>query len=103
MSILNCSLDFNTFNTYTDDEQAIVSDAEKAFISMMESKYNEIKFRQYSQGEDGLYSKGLWEYSYSINYNLSMFTDKGCIIRKYDDYNRDAIIIQGDQLNIIKA
>ncbi len=33
----------------------LIADAEKAFIKILDSKYNEVKYENYPQGEDGLY------------------------------------------------
>lgn len=43
---------------YTDDEEAIIADAEKAFVSMLDAKYNEIKFNNYPKGGDCIYVQG---------------------------------------------
>lgn len=104
INIMNSIEDLHDLFTYTDDEQSIVADAEKAFVSMLESKYNEVKFKQYPKGEDGLYSKGLKGYSYSINYDLTISTEKENFVGKYGDFiNRDAIVIQDNEVNIFKS
>ena len=95
--------DFQNLFTYTDDEESIVADAEKAFVSILESKYNEVKFKQYPKGKDGLFDKGLKGYSYSINYDLTISTDKASIVGKYDDFIRDSIIIQDNNVNLCKT
>lgn len=94
--------DFQSLFTYTDDEEAIVADAEKAFVSILESKYNEVKFKQYPKGKDGLFDKGLKGYSYSINYDLTISTEKASIVGKYEDFNRDSIIVQYNDVNLYK-
>ena len=89
--------------TYTDDEEAIVADAEKAFISMLDSKYNEVKFKEYPKGTDGLYEKGLQGYMYSINYDLRLFTDKNIFYGKYRNFfGRDTIWVQGNDVKLIR-
>lgn len=103
INTMNNIEDFDDLFTYTDDEQSIVADAEKAFVSMLDSKYNEIKFKQYPQGKDGLFDKGLQGYLYSINYDLTISTDKASIIGKYEDINRDAIVIHNNSVSIIKS
>lgn len=102
INTMNSMRDINELFTYTDDEKAIVADAEKAFVSILNSKYNEKKFKNYPQGADGLYNKGLQSYSYSINYDITLKTEKGSIVGKYDDFNRDAIIICNDDVNLVK-
>ena len=96
--------DIQNMFTYTDDEEAIVADAEKAFVSMFGSKYNEVKFKEYPKSSDGLYNKGLKGYSYSINYDLRLYTDKIEYLGKYDNYmDRDGIVVQGDYVTHIKS
>ena len=103
INIMNSLEDIENLFTYTDNEEAIVADAEKAFVSMLESKYNEVKFKQYPKGKDGLFNKSLQAYSYSINYNLTISTDKASIVGKYDDINRDSIVIQNNKVSIIRS
>lgn len=102
INVLDNIDDIDELFLYTDDEQAIVADAEKAFVSMLASKYNEVKFRQYPKGKDGLFSKGLQGYSYSINYDLTLSTDKARFVGRYENFNRDSIIINGDEVKLFK-
>ena len=102
INVLNSIDAIDDLFSYTDDEQAIVADAEKAFVSMLESKYNEVKFRQHPKGKDGLFSKGLQGYSYSINYDLTLSTDKASLVGKYENFNRDSIIIHGNEVELFK-
>lgn len=90
--------------TYTDDEEAIVADAEKAFVSMLDTKYNKVKFKKYPQGGDGLYDKGLQGYAYGINYDMKLVTKAAEFIGKHDRYlERDYIFVQGDEVDIMKV
>lgn len=102
INVLNSIEDIENLYIYTDDEKAIVADAEKAFVSMLESKYNEVKFKQYPKGKDGLFSKGLQGYSYSINYDLTISTNKASFVGKYDNFNRDSIIIHDNEVELFK-
>jgi hypothetical protein len=104
INTMNSIEDMNGLFIYTDDEEAVVADAEKAFVSMLDSKYNEVKFKQYPQGTDGLYHKGLQGYQYSINYDMIIFTEKASFIGKYEDFiNRDAILVQENEVALIKV
>lgn len=104
INTMNSVEDMNDLFTYTDDEEAIVADAEKAFVSMLDSKYNEVKFKQYPQGTDGLYHKGLKGYIYGINYDMTISTEKASFIGKYGMFtNRDAILVQDNEVALIKA
>ena len=89
--------------TYTDDEDAITADAEKAYVSLLKSKYNDVKFKQYPKGADGLYDKGLNGYIYSINYDLRLYTEQEEISGKYEDLDRDGILVQKNTVKIIKS
>lgn len=89
---------------YTDDEEAIIADAEKAFVSMLDAKYNEVKFRNYPKGGDGLYDKGLQGYIYGINYDIKLVTKTAEFVGKYGRYfERDCIFVQGDDVEILKV
>ncbi|CAN7317027.1 hypothetical protein [Acidovorax delafieldii] len=65
--------DFGDMNTYP-DKSRIISDAEKAFIKIMDPGYNNQKYLAYPKGVDGLYDLGLNGYSYSINENFIFTT-----------------------------
>lgn len=62
----------------------IVSDAEKAFVSLLQPKYNIIKFKSYPEGKDGLYESGLDSYGYSIAESLTFNTSHGKIRGNYN-------------------
>lgn len=61
------------------DHKRIVVDAEKAFVSLLQPKYNTIRFKQYPKGEDGLYDSKLDRYSYSIAEAITFNTPHGQI------------------------
>ena len=88
-----------------DDEIAIYSDAEKAFIKILDANYNEIKYANYPKGADGLYNAGLLRYGYIINERLSLFTDKqkmrgGNI---FEGEPMDMIMINGDKVTFVSG
>lgn len=95
--------DIENMFKYTDDEEAIVADAEKAFVSMFDSKYNEIKFKEYPKSTDGLYDKGLKGYLFSINYDIKLYTDKADFIGRFDNLDRDGILVRDDEVLVLKA
>lgn len=85
------------------NETAIVADAEKAFIKLMSTKYNQVKYTNYPKGLDGLYSSGLHRYGYSINEDISFKTKalefngaRGITAKK------DLVLIENDKINIIQ-
>lgn len=85
--------------TYTDDEIAILSDAEKAFINLFKTKYNKIKYKSYPKSKDGLYNMGLEGYMYGINYDLTLCTDNMIFCGKFGDFIcRDGVAVQGSEV-----
>ena len=92
---------------YSFDNIKIIADAEKAFIRILDSKYNKIKYKQYPKGKDGLYNSGLTRYGYTIAEDITFITDtekisgcyapEGCIADK-----SDCILIEGDTVDLFK-
>lgn len=62
---------YNELDNYT----RIIADAEKAFVSVIETKYNEVKFKNYPKSTDGLYQSLVNRLSYSIDENIVFITD----------------------------
>lgn len=94
----------NELNYYIDDEKIIVSDAEKAFINLLDTKYNEVKYTQYPCGNDGLYDEGLSTYCYSIDEDIVLYTkDKLQFVgARGMEAKRDIIFVEKDKAVIIK-
>ncbi len=91
----------------TFDKQRIIADSEKAFVHILESKYNTIKFSQYPKGKDGLYDTGLKRYGYVIGEDISFITDTQVIVGGYISDERftnhaDLILIEGENVTIRK-
>lgn len=89
------------------ENQKIVADAEKAFIHILDSKYNTVKYKNYPKGDDGLYNEGLTRYSYIIGESMTLITDREEIVGDtVSDYNfadlADMIMIEGDNVKFIK-
>ncbi|WP_133125666.1 hypothetical protein [Xanthomonas prunicola] len=55
----------------------LVSDAEKAFVSLLKPKYNNELYRNYPKGKDGIYNEGYTGYSYSLSDGLVFRTNFG--------------------------
>jgi hypothetical protein len=53
------------------DRIRLVSDAEKAFVKILDSEYNVLKYSDYPEGEDGLYGEGFIRYGYVIDEYLT--------------------------------
>lgn len=89
------------------DKQRIIADAEKAFVHILESKYNTIRFSEYPKGTDGLYDTGLKRYGYVIGEDISFITDSqdivgSCSSDKKLPKHADLILSEGDHVSLIK-
>ena len=85
----------------------ICADAEKAFVKIMDSQYNKVKFKNYPKGKDGLYGDGLTRYGYVIGEDILFQTHKEVMRGKYiNNYKKylltDMILIEGDNVTLIK-
>lgn len=77
LQTIGAEANFDNFNLEEDyfyDLKRIVADAEKAFIKILDPNYNNVKYKNYPESLDGLYSKNLNRYSYSINETLKFIT-----------------------------
>lgn len=89
------------------DNKKIIADAEKAFIQVLDSKYNTVKYKSYPKGKDGLYNEGLTRYGYILGESMTLITDKekirGDTLSKYTFYeSADMIMIEDDEVTIVK-
>lgn len=87
----------------------IVADAEKAYVKILNSEYNTVKYNGYPKGSDGLYNTGLTRYGYLIGEDISIITDTDTIEGKHISDSvgwpstMDFIFICGDEVTLIKA
>ncbi|MFW0693377.1 hypothetical protein ACN091_03790 [Aliarcobacter butzleri] len=85
----------------------LIADAEKAFISILNSDYNKIKYKDYPKTNDGLYNDNFTSYSYMLGNQLTLVTSdttiKGDMFSEYNLMcdNADTIMIQGDSVELI--
>lgn len=96
-------VDFNELFEY--QHKKIVADAEKAFVSLLKPNYNEVVFKNYPKGKDGLYHLNLDAYGYLIAEDIVFNTNdriiKGYFSPFHDEYkNADCIIINNDSLTV---
>lgn len=89
------------------DHSKIIADAEKAFVYVLNSKYNAIKYKQYPRGKDGLYNSGLKRYGYTIAEDITFITDtesiSGCFAPEGHIADKsDLILIEGDEVVFYK-
>jgi hypothetical protein len=90
-----------------DDYIEIIADAEKAFVKILRTEYNEVKFDNFPFSEDGLYSSDIDRYSYYINEDITLFTADNSIFGEYSgngdiSNNADFIYIGEEKVKLIK-
>lgn len=96
--------DFEKDLNYRTDKVSIISDAEKAFVKLLDTKYNDVKYPSFPKSNDGLYEEGLTRYGYSIREDISFFTDSIQFNGNSNLFSRDAdmIAVENDKVDIIK-
>jgi hypothetical protein len=86
------------------DEDSVVADAEKAFISLLKPEYNIQLYANYPKGDDGLYGGGLERYGYYITEKMTLNTAHGSICGAPDEPGArdkpDFIFVEGDEVAI---
>lgn len=100
---INTVEDIKDFDYYIDDDRLVIADAEKAFVKLMNTKYNEVKYEKYPYSKDGLYTTELDRYLYSINEEIVIYTDEVEFSGAYGlDKIKDVVVVEGDRAEIIK-
>lgn len=75
----------------------IIADAEKAFVKIMNTEYNEVKFKDYPLSTDGISNTAVNKRSYSIDEDIKFITSSNVIIgKKKHLLSKD----QGDYISI---
>ncbi|BEU25584.1 hypothetical protein [Paraburkholderia caribensis] len=87
------------------DPKRLVSDAEKAFVSLLKPKYNSQLYKNYPRSQDGFYKKGLTGYCYSVSEGMSFRTQYGSIKGGRErnitlSNDADFIAITGDEVRL---
>ncbi len=87
-------------------KKLLIADAEKAFVKILNSKYNEEKYEKYPRGEDGLYGRGLDRYGYIIDEDIEFVTARRSFRGVHNYFtNRathpDFIFTEGDTVTVI--
>lgn len=79
--------DFNELGkNELEDRIRIVEDAEKAFVKILDTNYNEVKFKNYPNYVNTLMNSTVERYSFSINENIEFITDKTTIFGARENY-----------------
>jgi hypothetical protein len=79
---------------------AVIADAEKAFIKLLDPEYNTTKYRSYPKGADGLYDAGLTRYAFAIREDLVLRTTTATIHGSVAENGYDVLLIDGDNLEV---
>ncbi len=90
------------------DAKRIVSDAEKAFVSLLKPEYNVEKFANYPKGRDGLYGTGFRRYGYVIGEQMAFNTAHGTVrggVRPDGmiSNDADAIFVEGETVTFFRS
>ncbi|NDV45272.1 hypothetical protein [Flagellimonas sediminis] len=64
----------------------IFKDAERAFVRILDTDYNEVKFKNYPNYMNSLFNSTVERYSFSINEDIEFVTDKTTIYGDRDLY-----------------
>lgn len=95
--------DFERDFSYVTPDLLVVADAEKAFINLLNTKFNKVKYNQFPKGEDGLHTEGLKNYCYTIKEDISFYTDEIQFNGKFNETDdSDFIFVEGDVAKIVK-
>lgn len=86
----------------------VAADAEKAFVKIMQTNYNTVKFNNYPQGVDGLAQFELDQFAFVINECYSFRTEKATIhgSQVFDhrrDRDPDFIFVKGGDVTLCRA
>ncbi len=90
------------------DSKRILADAEKAFVQLLEPKYNSVTYKKYPKGADGVYEQGFSRYSYVIGEEMVFTTHKGTIAGCIGKAGlpttaADGIYVEGDNVWLVKS
>ncbi|MDC0710479.1 hypothetical protein POL68_18520 [Stigmatella sp. ncwal1] len=96
------------FELSSPDKMRIVADAEKAFVKILNTKYNTLKYTNYPYGVDGLYNQGFDRYGYFVDEDITFQTESALIRGGYAGTatrftNPDLILVEGDTVNLVKV
>ncbi|WP_148282409.1 hypothetical protein [Corallococcus coralloides] len=89
------------------DKARLVADAEKAFVKILDTSYNTIKYKQYPKGVDGLHGAGLDAYVYWIDEDVEFTTSSETVRGAHvgdgmNPMSADVILISGDKVSLVK-
>jgi len=91
----------------TVDKTAMIADAEKALVKILDSEYNTIKYRNYPKGLDGLFDSGLTRYAFYLGDDISLVTYDSEIRGSaagicQEDVGPDLIVVEGEKAKLVR-
>lgn len=108
LGIVDTIHDFDdVFAEWMPDAKALVADAEKALVKILNCQYNEVKYESYPKGRDGIFGQGLSRYAYSIGDDITFLTEQTSIRgltfeKSFDGDTADIIAIEGESVTLFK-
>lgn len=94
-------------SAWAEYKKRVVADAEKAFVHLLDPRYNVEKFASYPQGTDGLYGADHQRYGYLIAENITYATANGTMRGSFDprigmfDDSADWIFVSGNDVELV--
>lgn len=88
------------------EAKRIVADAEKAFVRLLDPKYNTVKYQSYPKGSDGLYGSTLVRYGYSLGENITFNAPNATFRGSWDPHRQfvsnagDCIFVEGGEVDL---
>ncbi|MGV8875711.1 MAG: hypothetical protein ACOH2Q_24525 [Rhodococcus sp. (in: high G+C Gram-positive bacteria)] len=101
--------DLTDEKTWEAHRRAVIADAEKAFVHLLDPQYNTVKYGRYPHGKDGLYGRGFDTYSFVLTENITFETatesfrgsGRGAAHIWFDD--ADVISTSGDTVQLYRT
>ena len=89
-----------------EDKIRIIADAEKAFVKILNTKYNKVKFKNYPFSDDGLYNTSVLRHAYCIDEDLTFITNQNTFNGQRSDFvgeGSDFIAVNKNDVDLIRV
>lgn len=89
----------------------VLADVEKAFIKLMDPKYNDVKYAGFPRSRDGLWGQEVHRYGYSLDETIAFRTDSVEIVGSHGGWmagydepgdNGDLLFVAGEDVQLLK-
>lgn len=93
-------------------EKKLTRDAEKAFVHVLNSSYNEVKFQSYPKSTDGLFDENITAYGFYIDEDITLETSQARfrgvhggaeVMKTHATDPPDTIFIVGNEAKLVTA